>query len=633
MQPERSGGGQAASQDVASSYFEVEHPDEENLALPILGSSPVISGAGELKKRKRRGRSPENIFSPTDHAVDSEPKVLAPEDAGAEQKIEVRLKKNNENSKNLDCQDHGQVLWISNDDLGPDFEREEKRKRSNDKILSLAELKIQLRAKLAAEAQRLEALLEEDLRAELEATAEADLGQRTGLSSATYLCNDLADTGCRAMQVFGDRQESSFIPEPHLESTPMQGPQEQDIDWGDHADADDYWKQFEQSVEPSTATTTPGDGPDTENTSPPPEGYWQHFEYNEFADIHSLYTKRKVKKEPMDEDWGGFASSVDYWQQLEHNMNADLPPLQFERGRLREIINENEKWADHENLDDHWKQFQEPDMMEDILYPEHKITLNLRFPKGGTLKQSRNNPNRKLPRQLGEAGNYQKRRNPLQRRPQRARKKCMKRRPEKKQQCESIDTAPFDIGPGWEYEALHAGRRERRAPSPSLSPPPSRPVPSNVRASDAKPDVPPPITKTQETEIWDTIEALLAASSTSPPYADWSRACEKYFADQTGAAAAAFPNPAQFLPKAARCKEDKCVKEEWLGICRHELLTLFRGNGTFGLNWLREELLRWEPDRFARNIGRGEDKKGAREMAGEMYKLVQKLIDDYGHRW
>jgi len=146
-----------------------------------------------------------------------------------------------------------------------------------------------------------------------------------------------------------------------------------------------------------------------------------------------------------------------------------------------------------------------------------------------------------------------------------------------------------------------------------------------------KPDVPPPITKTQETEIWDTIEALLAASSTSTLYADWSRACEKYFLDEIETAA--FSNPAQFLSKAAQCREYTCVKGEWLGICRHELLTLFRGNGKFGLNWLRKELLRWEPDRFAGNIGRGEDKKGAREMAGQIYKLVQKLIDDYGHRW
>jgi len=338
--------------------------------------------------------------------------------------------------------------------------------------------------------------------------------------------------------------------------------------------------------------------------------------------------------EPMDENWGGFTSSADYWQQLEHNDNADLAPLRLECNRLREMVNQNEKWGDHENLDDYWKQFQEPDMMEDILCPEYNFTLNLRFPKGGTLKQfeePRNSPSRKLPQQLEEARKFRKRRNPLQTRPQKARKKCIKHRPVEKQLYEPTDSAPFDHGPGWENEALHAGRCERRAPSPSLSPPPSRPILSNMRASDVKPDVPPPITKTQETEIWDTIEALLAASSTSTLYADWSRACEKYFLDEIETAA--FSNPAQFLSKAAQCREYTCVKGEWLGICRHELLTLFRGNGKFGLNWLRKELLRWEPDRFAGNIGRGEDKKGAREMAGQIYKLVQKLIDDYGHRW
>lgn len=232
VQPEPAGGGQKpntveaeASQEVP---YGVDERAEEFPALPTLGTSPASFGAGESKKRKRWdkrwGKSQDSIPSPSDHAI-GKPKVVVLEDAETEQTTECRVEQKNENSKNFNCQDqsHGQVPSKQHDGPGSDVEREQKRKRSNDKVLSLAELKIQLRAKMAAEAQRLEALLEEDLRAELEATPEAELGEQTGLSSESFLCNDLADTGSRAMQVSGDGQETLFIPEVHLEGKQMQG--------------------------------------------------------------------------------------------------------------------------------------------------------------------------------------------------------------------------------------------------------------------------------------------------------------------------------------------------------------------------------------------------------------------------
>ncbi|KAH7409463.1 hypothetical protein BKA64DRAFT_398121 [Cadophora sp. MPI-SDFR-AT-0126] len=220
-------------------------------------------------------------------------------------------------------------------------------------------------------------------------------------------------------------------------------------------------------------------------------------------------------------------------------------------------------------------------------------------------------------------------RKPAQNRTQKANKNLITvKRSESQRQYEPTVSDPFEYSSGWEYEALHAGRFERRSPSPSLSPPPSRPIPSNMRPNDPKPTIFQPESKAQETAIWNTIEQLLAASSTSPPYADWSRACDEYFSDKTGKAA--FPNPSPFLPKAAKCSDEKCVKGQWLGVCHHEMQKLFKGNGTFGLNWLRQERLRWHPDRFAAKMGRGKDQKEAREMAVEMFVLVQTLIDNYG---
>ncbi|KAL2074217.1 hypothetical protein VTL71DRAFT_7995 [Oculimacula yallundae] len=178
---------------------------------------------------------------------------------------------------------------------------------------------------------------------------------------------------------------------------------------------------------------------------------------------------------------------------------------------------------------------------------------------------------------------------------------------------------------------MHAGRHER-LPSQSLSPSSSLPIPSNVRAIDSKQYITLPRIRTQETDIWNTIELLLAASSTSPPYVAWSQVCDKFFSGTDKSGAVSFPNPGPFVPAISKCKEIRCTREELLGVCRHELRSLFKGNVSFGLAWLRRERLRWHPDRFAARIGRGEDKREAREMAGEMFGLVQRLVEEFEER-
>ncbi|KAG4427931.1 hypothetical protein IFR05_016587 [Cadophora sp. M221] len=314
--------------------------------------------------------------------------------------------------------------------------------------------------------------------------------------------------------------------------------------------------------------------------------------------ISALRVKNHIKKEPIDEEDG----------------------LHKEHDRVKEIANKDEKWDDHEEHDDYWKQFEEPDETEDTVYPEQMFNSNSKISRG-TLKEYEKS--RKIL-------NKQSTQSPMQ---DSRTKSANGRKPVSEQRYTPIPSDPFTyLSDNWHYEALHAGRNDRNPPSPSLSPPPSRPIPSNVRASDPKQNGTQTKVKvkTQETEIWETIESLLAASSTSPPYADWSRACDKFFSDKSGTTS--FPNPAPFLPKGAKCREKTCVRGEELGVCHHELRSLFKGNERFALSWLKRERLRWHPDRFAGRIGRGEDKREARELAKEMFRLVQRLVDGYEER-
>jgi hypothetical protein len=87
-----------------------------------------------------------------------------------------------------------------------------------------------------------------------------------------------------------------------------------------------------------------------------------------------------------------------------------------------------------------------------------------------------------------------------------------------------------------------------------------------------------------------------------------------------------------YLPSAATlCKKDACllVKEDPSGLraCKHDVERLFRASGSYSYDWLRQERIRWHPDRFGR-LCTEEWRETGRKLAEEMFKIIDSLIAD-----
>lgn len=61
--------------------------------------------------------------------------------------------------------------------------------------------------------------------------------------------------------------------------------------------------------------------------------------------------------------------------------------------------------------------------------------------------------------------------------------------------------------------------------------------------------------------------------------------------------------------------------------CQHDVERLLRASGSYSYEWLRQERLRWHPDRFGRLCDERWRETG-KKMAGEMFKVLSALIDD-----
>lgn len=90
----------------------------------------------------------------------------------------------------------------------------------------------------------------------------------------------------------------------------------------------------------------------------------------------------------------------------------------------------------------------------------------------------------------------------------------------------------------------------------------------------------------------------------------------------------AFP----YLPPAiTTCTLPSCTlsKSEPLSIkaCRHDVEVLLRASGLYSYEWLRQERLKWHPDRFGRLCEEGWRAEG-RKMAEEMFKIIEGLMEE-----
>lgn len=77
------------------------------------------------------------------------------------------------------------------------------------------------------------------------------------------------------------------------------------------------------------------------------------------------------------------------------------------------------------------------------------------------------------------------------------------------------------------------------------------------------------------------------------------------------------------LPSCAFLKAD----DDGIHACQHDVEMLLRASGLYSYEWLRQERLRWHPDRFGRLCEEGWREAG-KKMAGEMFKLIHGLMEE-----
>ncbi|KAF1832698.1 hypothetical protein BDW02DRAFT_570787 [Decorospora gaudefroyi] len=63
--------------------------------------------------------------------------------------------------------------------------------------------------------------------------------------------------------------------------------------------------------------------------------------------------------------------------------------------------------------------------------------------------------------------------------------------------------------------------------------------------------------------------------------------------------------------------------------CQHDVEKLLRASGLYSYEWLRQERLRWHPDRFGR-LCEERWRETGKKLAGEMFKLMSVLIEKTG---
>lgn len=101
-------------------------------------------------------------------------------------------------------------------------------------------------------------------------------------------------------------------------------------------------------------------------------------------------------------------------------------------------------------------------------------------------------------------------------------------------------------------------------------------------------------------------------------YRQWQKRCEALLScrnTMTG-----FPDP-PFWPCTAGCRDNEILKA-----CRHSIERLYRGSGSSLGEVLKQEKIRWHPDRFAKCPAPSREHIVAK--ATEMFKIVQVLLED-----
>lgn len=87
-----------------------------------------------------------------------------------------------------------------------------------------------------------------------------------------------------------------------------------------------------------------------------------------------------------------------------------------------------------------------------------------------------------------------------------------------------------------------------------------------------------------------------------------------------------------YLPSSVtKCSLTACtmlkLEDNSIHACQHDVERLLRASGLYSYEWLRQERLRWHPDRFGR-LCEEEWRETGKKLAGEMFKLMSVLIEE-----
>ena len=86
-----------------------------------------------------------------------------------------------------------------------------------------------------------------------------------------------------------------------------------------------------------------------------------------------------------------------------------------------------------------------------------------------------------------------------------------------------------------------------------------------------------------------------------------------------------------FVKEMDVCKDDKCAhlkkQPQNFGVCKHDVAWLLKGSGRMSLDFLKEERVRWHPDRFARSC-HPEFKEQLTKKAQYLFVLIGQIMGD-----
>lgn len=149
---------------------------------------------------------------------------------------------------------------------------------------------------------------------------------------------------------------------------------------------------------------------------------------------------------------------------------------------------------------------------------------------------------------------------------------------------------------------------------------------------------------------WSESTALLFASALAAATPTPSKRAPKKLQIRSQSSPSALPPskastpPSSHLPRAtlftsfpyipaaiATCALPVCtlqkVEPGSLRACKHDVEKFLRASGNYGYEWLRQERLRWHPDRFGRLCAE-EWRDEGRKVAEEMFKMIDILITE-----